>query len=732
MVHTVGATARVTFGVFEVDLQTGELWKAGRRIKIQTQPFKVLAALLERPGEVVTREELQTRVWGPDTTVDFDHSIGTAINKVREALGDSADSPRYVETLARRGYRFIAPVTAVAPELVSGKPEATVPAALATFPRMVEAAPKAAMEPVVAPARSYRTLWLVAAAIGIVAASAGLGYYFGGIGRGSEVPVRISQITQNGRISPGAPSMENLPAAATDGVHLFAPVISEGRPELSQISINTGDTQPVPLPAEIASPSLGDISPDGANLLLRSHLSPESEQPVWVVPTTGGSALRVSNILAHDATWMPDGKGILYAAGNELAVTNLKDGTSTPFATLPGGRAFWLRWSPSGRLLRFTVLDPVDHTLSLWELSASDRKPRPVLANWTKPASECCGTWTADGKYFVFQSTHGGNIDLWRLNGMHTTDPVQVTNGPLSFEAPVADRTGHRIFFLGLDSRSETQMYDPKAHEFIPTHNFLSAASRISYSRDGKWVAWPDTSGRLWRARVDGTQKIQLTPDSMQVFLAYWSPDGQQLALMAREPGHAWQLYTISADGGAPERLLQEDRNAGDPSWSADGKSLVFGRVTDLMGKENGPRNLQILDLATGKATEIPGSDGLFSPRWSPDGKYIAALSLDQRRLMIYTVASKSWATLATTSVADPVWSEDSRAIYIHAFMAETQPIYRVSVPDGRLEQIADLSAFRAGDTEDYFFVGITPENQPLVRARTATGNMYSLDLDNQ
>jgi DNA-binding winged helix-turn-helix (wHTH) protein len=163
MVHTVGATARVTFGVFEVDLQTGELWKAGRRIKIQTQPFKVLAALLERPGEVVTREELQTRVWGPDTTVDFDHSIGTAINKVREALGDSADSPRYVETLARRGYRFIAPVTAVAPELVSGKPEATVPAALATFPRMVEAAPKAAMEPVVAPARSYRTLWLVAA-----------------------------------------------------------------------------------------------------------------------------------------------------------------------------------------------------------------------------------------------------------------------------------------------------------------------------------------------------------------------------------------------------------------------------------------------------------------------------------------------------------------------------------------------------------------------------------------
>src|ERR1700689_1142808 len=106
----VESQSKVTFGLFEVDLQNGELWKAGKRIKIQSQPFKVLAALLERPGEVVSKEELQLRLWGKDTTVDFDHSLGTAINKIREALGDSADNPRFIETLARRGYRFIAPV----------------------------------------------------------------------------------------------------------------------------------------------------------------------------------------------------------------------------------------------------------------------------------------------------------------------------------------------------------------------------------------------------------------------------------------------------------------------------------------------------------------------------------------------------------------------------------------------------------------------------------------------
>ena len=732
MFQSIEPPTKTAFGLYEVDLQTGELWKAGRRIKLQTQPFKVLAALLERPGEIVTRDDLQLRVWGPDTTVDFDHSLGTAINKIREALGDSAENPRFVETLARRGYRFIAPVThspiSDAAARAAGTQELSGVPARASDPWP---ATPAAMAPVVlARALTKRRTILVASVclLGLMVAAA-TGYYIGS-SRESDGPARITQITQNGRISPGAPSMENLPAAVTDGIHLYASVISGGRAALSQVSVNLGDVQLVPLPSEIASPSLGDISPDGSRLLLRSHLSPESEQPLWVVPTTGGSALRVGNILAHDATWMPDGNGILYAAGGQLAVTHLQDGTSTPFATLPHGRALWMRWSPSGDLLRFTVLDPIDHTLSLWELSSKDHTPHPILAGWTNPASECCGTWTHDGKYYVFQSSHGGNPDLWRLDGARTSGPVQITNGPLSFQAPVADRTGHRIFFLGLDSRSETQQFDPKIGEFIPTHNFLSAASRISFSRDREWVAWPDLNGHLWRARVNGTEKIQLTPDSLQVFLAYWSPDGHQLAIMAREPGKAWQIYRISADGGEPERLLQEDRNAGDPSWSADGQSVVFGRVTDLMGKENGPRNLQILNLTTHQITQVPGSDGLFSPRWSPDGRYIAALTLDQRRLLLYDGTAHSWTTIATTSVADPVWSADGKAIYIHAFMVDTQPIYRVSVPDGHLDEVANLSAFRAGDTADYFFVGITPDNLPLVRARTSTGNLYSLDMD--
>src|SRR6201993_561798 len=113
----------VQFGTFEAALRSGELRKQGKRIKIQEQPFHVLTVLLRHPGEVVTREELRNQNWPPDTFVDFDNSLNTAINKLRDALGDSADSPRFIETLPRRGYRFIAPVTSDRKSLAFTFPE---------------------------------------------------------------------------------------------------------------------------------------------------------------------------------------------------------------------------------------------------------------------------------------------------------------------------------------------------------------------------------------------------------------------------------------------------------------------------------------------------------------------------------------------------------------------------------------------------------------------------------
>src|SRR6202046_821872 len=116
---------RLRFGVFELDLRSGELRKHGLRVRLQEQPFRLLEMLLERPGEVVTREELQKRLWPADTFVDFDHGLNKAINKIREALSDSAESPRFVETVARRGYRFLAEVKLADAAPVSSAEQAT-------------------------------------------------------------------------------------------------------------------------------------------------------------------------------------------------------------------------------------------------------------------------------------------------------------------------------------------------------------------------------------------------------------------------------------------------------------------------------------------------------------------------------------------------------------------------------------------------------------------------------
>jgi DNA-binding winged helix-turn-helix (wHTH) protein len=122
----VGAngTRLIQFGIFEADLRTGELRRSGAKVRLQEQPFQILAMLLERPGEIVTREELRTRLWPADTFVDFDHSLNAAVRRLRDALGDTAENPRFVETVARRGYRFLAPVNGKEHAVVS---EVTAP-----------------------------------------------------------------------------------------------------------------------------------------------------------------------------------------------------------------------------------------------------------------------------------------------------------------------------------------------------------------------------------------------------------------------------------------------------------------------------------------------------------------------------------------------------------------------------------------------------------------------------
>lgn len=805
---------KIGFDVFEVDPKTEELWRGMRRVRCQRQPFRVLLALLGRPGEVVSREQLQLAVWGTDSPADADHSLGIAVNKLREALGDSAEHPRFIETLSRRGYRFIAPVTVVtadetespsdtfvptgtlaivepglgshgqaaplgSPASAAGAASASINLPLEPVDRLPAPRSVATSGAVVEPTRpSWRPrLVPVACLLALVTAALFLGALLGRyFAPGRSTPLRIEQLTHSDSIFPGVPAMESFPVLVSDGSRIYSSILEDGQNRIASIDAGSGEAEGLQLPDEIVNPTLGDISPDGSRLLVRSHLSSGSEQPVWVVPRSGGSALRAGNVLAHDAVWMPDGMRILYAVGNELEILRLSDGATSRFAVLPG-RAFWMRWSPDGRLLRFTILDPLSHTSSLWQIGStaagqSAGAATPLLPGWTRPAAECCGVWTADGHRYLFQSAHEGGSDIWQLRGQSTESPEKLTNGPLRYTAPMVDRGTDRVYFVGLDVRSELERFDAEHQNFAVERGLLADASRVSYSRDRTLVAWTDGAGRLWRGRsasapvsrdavagdagtiadgstrragsralaaaqsrpasrtgANGLDKVQLTPDTLEVFLAHWSPDSRRLVAMARAPGQSWQLFLVSAEGGKLERLLNESRNEADPTWSPDGRRIAFGRTPDLMGRESGPKQIEMLDLATRTVVPVPGSEGLFSPRWSPDGRWIAALTLGEQRLMLYDTQTRTWRSMGGVQAADPVWSADSSALFIHAVFARPQTIERIAVPNGTVQPVATLASPLVADKADYVFVGLTREQAPLVRVRTATGNLYSLAL---
>jgi Tol biopolymer transport system component len=543
----------------------------------------------------------------------------------------------------------------------------------------------------------------------------------------------VEQVTYSGHVLTSDPDVESFSSSASDGTRLYFSQMDNGNLELSVALATNGEIGLVHLPSEIGAPLIGSLAPDGSKLIIHSHLEAEPEQPLWIVPTLGGDARRVPNVLAHDATWMPDGRGLLIASGNELTIVGA-DGSDPHKLIATSGLAFWLRWSPDGKRLRFTLRDPKRQTTELWEVTAEGGNLHPLLPGWSQPAAECCGSWTSDGEDFVFQSGHNEHDEIWAIRErpwlLRDREPRQITNGPLKYQAPSTSPGSHRIYFVGENAQIELLHALPKSSEFTALEQNLSAADLAEYSPDGQWVAWINASdGSLWRSRIDGSQRIELTTPPLRIFTMKWSPDNKRMALMAKEPGMPWKLYLIDSEGGKPAPLLNEDRNEADPDWSADGQSIVFGRLPNRMDSRQ-PKAIYLLNLQTSKVTEIPGSTGLFSPRLSPDGRYIAAIRLDQRALLLFDRAQERWTTLATHGVGDPVWSHDGRSLYFQDFLEAGKPIYRINVPGGEPVSVATIANLRPIAATDYRLIGLAPGDLPVVSAHTSTVNLYGLDLD--
>jgi eukaryotic-like serine/threonine-protein kinase len=281
-----------------------------------------------------------------------------------------------------------------------------------------------------------------------------------------------------------------------------------------------------------------------------------------------------------------------------------------------------------------------------------------------------------------------------------------------------------------MQPRGELVRLDDKSHEFRP---FLSGiqASAVSFSKDGKWAAFvtfPD--GYLWRCRVDGSERMQLSFPPLAAYMPRWSPDGRQIAFMASSPGKPVKIYLVSADGGATEQPIPGSDDQGDPNWSPDGSSFVFGG--QLRPEPEANKSLiRIFNLKTRQISVVPGSAGLWSPRWSPDGRYLAAITNDGRKLLFYDFKNPVWTVAVDqTPLGYIEWSRHSEYVYFLNESGGGPSISRIRVSDRRIEQVNDLKNFRQAPFTVGGWMGLDPSDAPLLVRDAGTQDIHALTLD--
>jgi eukaryotic-like serine/threonine-protein kinase len=517
----------------------------------------------------------------------------------------------------------------------------------------------------------------------------------------------------------------------TDGSRIYwaESVPGGGGKSLNQVAAAGG--QKIAISTTLQNTAIMDMSPDRSQLLVGSFVGSEQEMPLWVLPIPGGVPHRIGNLLGHDATWSPKGDTIVYAKGNDLFLAK-SDGTEARKLTTSPGKPWWPRWSPDGSHLRFSVWDVKTGSSSLWEVSADGNHLKPLLPGWQSPPDECCGNWSSDGAFFIFRSGRNGKSNIWALReGKGLFDrgrslPIQLTVGPLGFYDPLPGADGKQVFVIGEKQAAELVRYDAKQDTLAPFLPGISAES-VDVSRDGEWVTYVGyPTATVWRSKLDSSQPLQLTFPPLRAAQSCWSPDGKSVAFTAKAPGQPWRVYLVSTEGGTPEPVSTGVCNESDPAWSAEGNTLVFGCG---FGTDSARFGLQLLDLRTRRISTLPGSDGLYSPRWSPDGRYIVALSADGEKLMLYDWRSLKWQLLARLAFGYPSWSPDGKYIYFDTISATAPGFYRIRISDHNLERVPGPQGLRrtvgfAG------WMGVTSDGSLLFPRDLGTQEIYALDLD--
>lgn len=520
-------------------------------------------------------------------------------------------------------------------------------------------------------------------------------------------------------------------AVLSDGYSLFVSEQKRGHQVISRIVPTTGEQSTISVP--FPDVRVLDVAPDHTSLLASPAHAGVRNHELWTIQLRHPSSTRVSDLLAEDATWAPNGEQIVFSEGSEIFTASASGTNLKKIATVKG-RPFSLRFSPDGRRIRFSVSDIDTNSSSIWEMASDGSNLRQLLGEWKAGRAPCCGVWTSDGRSYIFQATQDAPTTvttLWALpekaNADGNIEPVQLTEGPMSFGSPWPTSENNKVWALGVFPMGEAVKYDTEQQKFSQLLGGISATD-VDFSPDGKWVSYvgiPD--GTLWRSRADGSDRVQLTNPPERAALPRWAPDNKQIAYVSIRAGEATRILLASIDGGKPVPMLDEARGQIDANWSADGKKILYGYVHD-----GSDLSIRLLDLTSHTATMIAGSTGLFSPRWSPDGRYIAALSPDYTKVMLFDFQTQQWSTWLTEAagaVSYPVWSADGKALYFDDLVTDEESIRRVKVGEDHAERVFVLRGIERYPGAFGLWSGRTPDGSWMFVRDRSTQEVYSLNI---
>jgi Tol biopolymer transport system component/DNA-binding winged helix-turn-helix (wHTH) protein len=694
----------VGFGPYVFDLHEGRLTRGNQSVDLPPRSVAVLSYLIQHRDHTVSREELKANLW-PEIHI-APNSIHKQVSDLRLALGEEAT---YIETQYKKGWRFVADVK---------------PAISAAIPLLSEA------ETVTVPVESVpvpiRKRWPAVSTIIITAAAlCAVGLLVAIAARDGKVAVlNYQQLTNDGR--------HKREPLLTDGERIFFVDEFGGHDRIVSIPVSGGESTPLRFPSWRYN--LVAISPDRRTLLVQST-DPE-QASLWTLPTNGGEPKRLMAV-GGPADWSPDGRTLAVAADrtNELVFHDIKDAGALRSVTV-GGSIRFVRWSPDGKRVRLTVFDKAAERNSIWEVDV-----RPQTAGRVEALSQRVpfvegGSWSIDGRYFFFQSGVGLQRDLWAasdarwLPNFVQSKPVALTQGFGSWLSPVSLPDGSGVAAIRLSPRSALASFNSDSQTWQPMWD-QAPAYELDYSRDGQWIAYtriPDHT--IWKCRIDGSARSQLTDSSLEAHQPHWSADGRRIAFMGKTPTGKWRVNVVSAAGGAREEVRPTGEDQGVPTWSADGGYVVLG---DRLGRSEGSKmSIHIMDVATGDLADLENAHGLWSPRWSPDGKMIAALTSDSRAIRVRgwpgSGAGTLWKEIARMQFMDnAMWSADSKYLYFTGRERTLEDwFYRVNVATSKLERLADLSHF-AFAQEGWF--GVSPDGTLLAAQSLSSEEIWALKL---